>query len=267
MIFGVTRFSVFSPSSNAWKSSREMDEESYKDYLFSDDRLSTRLLIMERFSLPILKAMMEVHDDYHHFITYSKELPQKFQVALAEMVAGCKNLHLVEHKDLANNFRCSIQANAPQKSGLYAIFNLDDDDLITGSYIDQLKVYLGRALEGWAISFGLGVSAVFNKDRATFVDPRECYNPKINIGLALINKYEISEGAVDIGSLSRPSHTLMDRERVVVLSSKQIMWLWARHLEQDTLVNKDADRILKDKQGQMPKVSLDVLRCNFGIVC
>jgi len=242
-----------------------MDEKSYKEYLYSDERLSTRLLIMERFSLPILKAMMENHDDYHHFITYSKELPEKFQAALREMVSGFKNLHFIEHRDLAANFRSSIQSSVSEKSGLYAVFNLDDDDLIASNYIDQLKAYFGKAAEGWAISFGLGVSAVFDKDSATFVDLRECHCPKINIGLALINKYEISGSAVDIGSLSKPSHTLMDRERVVVLSSKQVMWLWARHLEQDTLVNKDAAKILRDKQRQMPEISSNVLRDVFGI--
>ena len=263
MIFGVTRFSVFSPASNAWKASREMTEEKYKAYLFSKSRLSGRLLIMQKFTIPNLKRLSEMHKSFHHFITYSRNLPNDVLASLFSMVSGHDNLHVVEHTLLMRSIKDIIRTNSSTSAGMYALFNLDDDDLVAHDYVTKLFEYVNPSFSGWVVSFGLGISALFDSERGEFHDFRECHHPKINIGLAFVNPYAISADGVDVGCLDRPRHPIIDRERKVVLDSREFMWVWGRHVDQDTLIYKDAASSLKAKQDRMQLVSSEIFEKRF----
>jgi hypothetical protein len=243
-----------------------MTEDKYKDYLFSNSRLSVRLLIMEKYSVPILKQMSSKDSSYHHFITYSTDLPDFFKDSLFKLVEGSDNLHVVEHTSLLTKIKSIIRLNAQSPSGAYAIFNLDDDDLVAKDYISNLREYVDPKFSGWAISFGLGISTLFDNETGEFYDFRECYHPKINIGLALVNSYEISRENVDIGSLSRPSHTIIDKKKKLALDSSNVMWAWARHIDQDTLINKDAMKVLKAKQEKMNLMPNSVFKDRFTVI-
>ena len=62
MFYGVTRYSLFSPGSPSWKTSRSgvfKTQEQYKDYLFSEQRLQMRADVFFGKSVPALAAMAE----------------------------------------------------------------------------------------------------------------------------------------------------------------------------------------------------------------
>ena len=84
MSYGVTRYSLFSPGSQSWKTSSSgvfKSAEEYMGYLFSERRLELREEMFFTRSVPALAAMAENHD-YKHFVMYSGLLPQRHQEVL-----------------------------------------------------------------------------------------------------------------------------------------------------------------------------------------
>ena len=59
-----------------------------------------------------------------------------------------------------------------QVSTLVATVRLDDDDAISSDYLSQLENYLDIKYAGFAISFGMGLSALYSSDKKKIDDIR-----------------------------------------------------------------------------------------------
>ena len=77
MFVGQTRFSLFQPGSSAWKASSSdsaLNEESYRDYLYSEERMESRINIFLEHSIPTIAQAAKYHR-IRHIVSFSESLP------------------------------------------------------------------------------------------------------------------------------------------------------------------------------------------------
>lgn len=124
-----------------------------------------------------------------------------------------------------------------QVSTLVATVRLDDDDAISSDYLSQLENYLDIKYAGFAISFGMGLSALYSSDKKKIDDIREYYYPKIAIGLAYLNIYcPESKGfrylPHNVYRLGK--HSQCDRRCPVIVDSRKSSFIRTIHRSSDT---------------------------------
>lgn len=232
---GITRFSLFSPDSDAWNSSRASDKESraYLDYLYSPARMEPRLKIFGELSLPILEKAADKYE-LRHIVRYSEEMPKEYQDVLKSLADKYSFIILEPHvngKSSLNPYEIGFSLN-PECFGLY---RLDDDDLLSSDFFDQVSRFVQPDFVGMRVSLARGVTALYEGGEFSFV--RECYKPQIAIGLMSIYGRDPS------GSMIAPPdvpHNLSDRYGSVVLNAEKVSWLWTRHVGQDTVYGGDS---------------------------
>jgi hypothetical protein len=236
---GHTRFSLLNPHSPNWlasNGSRFRTPEEYQDYLYSAERLDVRCEIFFDLSLPQLQRSSEGLD-YRHVVSYSDTLPAPYQERLENAEREFDFLVLDRHPGGASSNSLSSVASrmfGPNGSAggpgtPFGLFRLDDDDLLSADYFQQISTYITSANVGMQVSLGTGVTALFDGGR--FFNPRVCHHPMIAIGLTSICTFS------EDGTLLRPvdaSHNRSDRFNPVILDSRNISYLWVRHVTQDT---------------------------------
>lgn len=227
--FGVTRFSVYSPNSAAWNISSRSEKE-YLSNLYSDDRLASRFEIFTSYALPIYKKYSEEYK-YKHILTYSDEMPDKWKFRLYNLADSHPFLILNEAKSLSykkiieNCLRLDSSQNCP-----VAVFRVDDDDVLSEFYIDELSKYVDYPFVGMSVSFGAGIAARYSS--GNYIDFRRVKKPLIAIGLASIGEYrENDEGLMLPESVSHP---ITDNFRPVIVDSQRLMFVWTHHDSQDS---------------------------------
>jgi len=247
MFYGVTRYSLFSPGSHSWKTSRSgvfKTPDDYMQYLFSEKRLNLRADMFFNKAVPALAAMAENHD-YKHFVMYSELLPKRHQdilIAAAakypflvpvewnEVVRGTgieEVLPLVE-EDLAGKFGAA--------DGVQPVvwFRLDDDDVLAADYLTQLENYRTLNHVGMAISFGLGLTAY--KGEHELVNLREYYHPKSAQGMAFVSAFDPRQRRLAI--ITPGPHHGVDQIMPTILDSREHMFFQVRHSDQDSTLNE-----------------------------
>ncbi|ENU22032.1 hypothetical protein F993_03307 [Acinetobacter proteolyticus] len=221
---GQTRFSVYSPDSKAWNISG-FTEEDYIKNLYSDERLSIRMEIFIEKSLPLLDLMRKDYF-YKHIVSYSSNLPEKWKKHLYSAARKYDFLYLDEvDSNVGNPVNNILQGRS---NGSVAYFRLDDDDLLSINYLDYLDSYNNLSFKNMCISFGKGIVAHYENGR--FVDFRICNRRFLAIGQAYIGVF------VD-GKLDIPwgvSHHNVDSQLPVVLDSRNFVFFWTLHSEQDS---------------------------------
>lgn len=249
MFYGVTRYSLFSPGSLSWKTSRSgvfKSPDDYKEYLFSERRLQLREELFFTRSVPALAAMAEGHD-YTQFVMYSGLLPRRHQEVLFAAAAkhpflvpvqwddvvtgtGIEEVQPLMEKDLAAKFH---DGDGVQP---VAWFRLDDDDVLAADYLTCLDAYRSLDHVGMAVSFGLGLTGYKTVDE--LVDLREFYHPKSAQGMAFISAFDPVPGRVEIHAPG--PHYGVDRVMPTVLDSREHMFFQVRHSDQDSTLNGSA---------------------------
>ena len=227
---GQTRFSIFSPDSKAWNISG-LSEQEYLNILYSDERLSLRMKIFCNYSLPLLSKMKKDYS-YKHIVSYSSQLPFKWKQILINSCKQYDFIYLHEVDLYSGNPIINILKDN-NVNGSIAYFRLDDDDLLSINYLDQLSFYNNLSFKNMAISFTRGIVANFD---TSFIDFRECYKQFLAIGQAYIGSY--IDGRLDIPM--NLSHHNLDRHIPVVLDSRQCTYLWTLHNRQDSIYRKNS---------------------------
>lgn len=237
MIFvGHTKFSVYTPSSGAWRASngsRFKTQDEYKKYLFSDTRLKPRIDIMLNFSLPQLALAAKTHNVVH-LISYSELLPAKYEQQLIDASIKYPFLRLDKQK-LGTRWTTPDQigkvllSNSGDPHQPFGIYRLDDDDILPADYFDQNAPYIKEEFVGMQVSLGTGISAIFKDGQ--FYNARKTYHPMLSIGYTSIHKLEMNG---EITKFPVAAHNLADRKYPVILDSKKLGYLWTRHPQQDT---------------------------------
>lgn len=237
IFIGHTRFSLFNPNSTTWKASngsRFRDVEEYKSHLYSSERLALRTEIFVKQSLPQLQEASRGFN-FRHIISYSESLPAEYQEELRRAAIQYPFVVLDRHHEgkqaidqieLAKSLVASIGDDPSQPFGL---FRLDDDDLLPKSFFQQNAPYLQPEYVGKQVSLAEGFTALYID--GAYYHARECYWPMIAIGLMSVCQFGPD------GCLRGPkiaSHNKSDRTNPVILDSRGIGFLWARHADQDT---------------------------------
>ena len=259
MFYGVTRYSLFSPGSLSWKTSRDgvfQTQDDYMQYLFSEKRLQLRADLFLTKSVPVLATMAENYH-YKHFVLYSRFLPVRHKELLLEAAATHPFIVPVEWDEVVRG--TGIEEVSPlidqdlalmfdAKSGLQPVvwFRLDDDDVLASDYLECLERYRTLGNVGMAVSFGLGLTAF--KAEHQLVNLREYYHPKSAQGMAFVSAFDPSRGHL---AISAPGpHTGVDQVMPTILDSREHMFFQMRHSEQDSTLSatpyeRTAETLLK----------------------
>lgn len=230
---GHTRYSLWKPGNASWKASAGnvfRSESEYRDYLFSEERLSLRASIFIESSLPQLAAG-SVNHNYHHVVSYSDLLPLKHQELLEAAAEKYDFLVLDRH----TNHSLDLAQFAAEKFGrgsVYGQFKLDDDDVLSVKYFDHMSRYLSSSFVGMQVSFALGFTGIMHESSISRLS--QSYYPMINLGLLGVNQINGD------GSLLGPAwvaHTRSDRSNPVILDSTAPLYFRALHATNDRSVD------------------------------
>jgi hypothetical protein len=238
MFFGVTRFSLLLPNSNAWYLSKDLYNdtaiEEYKARLFSPTRLDERIEIFFNLVVPSLNKMKGNHN-YYHILQISEELPNHYKLKILELVSKYDFLLIQEvnkfgnSKTTLNEIILDKTKELKNNENIFGLFYLDDDDILSIDYLDKVKKYIYPEFQGYIISFANGITGLLQK--STSLNTKNCYQPKINIGLMRIG-YISEKNEVILPIIG--NHKYSDKFSPTILDSREIMYYWTRHLNQDS---------------------------------
>ncbi|MGP5641495.1 glycosyltransferase [Brachybacterium tyrofermentans] len=233
---GYTRFSLFSPDSKAWAASsgRQMDEDEYRKYLYSPERMEPRAHIFFEHSLPTLNLAVRDHQ-VRHVVSYSVEMPTVYKERMAEAADRYSWLVLDPFENGIGTINVDRIARTfmdqRARRGVYGWYRLDDDDLLPIDYYDRMASYATESNVGMYVSLGAGITAV--QDGELFRNPRHVVQRMIAIGLLAVCRYE------ENGSSTRPSptqaHNRADESAPVIIDSRDPGFYWNRSVTQDTV--------------------------------
>ncbi len=237
LFLGHTRFSLLRPHSDAWRVSNGSfaTDAEYRDYLFSDRRMARRCDIFLNLSLPQIAAAA-TRWPIRHVVSYSDSLPEKYRRQLA--LAAARHPFLILDEQTATSIgvkdeRELVARFAPSSPGVVGAYRLDDDDLLSADYFEQVAPYMRPDNAGMLVSLAAGLTSLHDED-GRFSAFRESYVPMIAIGLLSICRVE-GDGSV-VAPVWSP-HSRADRHNPVILDSRRPSYLWIRHQDQDTTMD------------------------------
>lgn len=231
---GVTRFSLYYPNAVGWNLTQlGLSNEEYEARLFDEKRLDPRWWIFSQLSVPQL-ALGSERFNYRHIVQISPELPEKFKESLKHLACEYKFLVISEESsEHAHSAFVEQQIrDLSQKTGSrhFALFRLDDDDVLADNYFRSLATYVREPFVGLGVSFGRGFQVMLlGRNLFNF---RRLYQPRNSMGLALIGKVTSQNGIVR-GRFS--NHARCDLEIPTVLDSRSPLVLSIKHRGQDSL--------------------------------
>lgn len=270
---GTTRFSLFQPDSPSWRLTRRADwsgPDDYRDHLFSDERMEPRCDIFCTLAAPLYQEMAERHD-YRHLVRYSPDLPSRWKDRLRQAAQDNPVLWLVEAgsgtPDVTSLLNEHLRVRAGRQDAMLFVFRVDDDDLLSRDFLDQVEPYVRPHHHGYALSFSDGFAGLYEDGRYTRV--AQLHLPLSSMGQGAVGTWRGREGTLAVRSIS--NHARTDRHRTVILDGRRPTFLQTRHVGQDTAVKEDdpldADqaraRIVQQFRKLTEVEDLDVLRDRF----
>lgn len=221
---GQTRFSLYIPNCVDWNISN-FEEDRYVEHLFSDERMTLRAKIFSEISIPLMNKM-KGDFEFYHIISYSSILPKKWKDLLFKLAEKYPFIYLHEidkNKDIP-----IPELLKNKKEGSVAFFRLDDDDLLSIDYLNNLSKYNSVAFKNMAISFGKGIIGFYKgKD---YIDFRDAIQKYPSMGQAYIGYWK--NNILELPPLY--SHHNLDQNIPVIVDSLKIMYLQTYHAIQDT---------------------------------
>lgn len=247
LFIGHTRFSVHQYGSGFFNATRDasrgagFSEDEYTAWLYDDERLAPRTEIFTQISLPQLAQAAKKYK-VAHFVSYSPDLPEKHRSELEQAARKYDFLHLNETtKAVSANPTLGLikrgLALHDHTGGVFGIYRLDDDDVLSVHYFDHMAPYVTGSHAGWWVSLGLGFSAI-RTTQGEFVYARQMYYPKSAFGPMVIA--EAAPGG-KINHIGAPKHTALDKYSPTVLDSRDPAYFHIRHASQDSTVTGDSE--------------------------
>lgn len=246
--FGVTRFSLFDPDSAAWRLTRRgdwPDAEAYAEHLFSEERMGPRCDIFCDLAAPLYQQMAEGHS-FRQMVLYSAIMPQRWKDRLEQAAERYPVLWLIESEggspDVKSYLREHLRTHSSGQNSLVFAFRVDDDDLLSADYLDQVEPYVTAQHHDHAISFSSGFAALYENGTYTRVAP--WHQRLSSIGQGSIGTWRAQEERLALTLIG--NHNRTDRGRTVLLDGRRPTFLQTRHIGQDTAVKEteplDAER-------------------------
>lgn len=200
-------------------------------------------------TLPTLDAGRQDFD-LIHVVSYSEELPQKYKRMLydAERDYAWLKLDLRVHGKRKSD-PSELAKSIVGKGAAYGRYRLDDDDILSTSYFQQMEKYVASPFVGMRVSLALGVVAELESGR--LVNPREIREVNASQGLLEVNRFD-ERGKLE--SPERISHKKSDRVGPVILDSRETSHVRVLHDTQDTLIGRRA--AVRDRRGKLSGLPL-----------
>lgn len=263
----VVKFSVLDPDWAGWRATNSgvfnsLDE--YREHLWGANRMKTRMRIFGQWAVPHYQAMAAKHD-FRVLVQHSPDLPDTYLGQLRELADANPVLRLAPtpnfveaHQGIRDEMRVDGQ------TGPVVMLRVDDDDIMSADFLDQLDPHVTPEHRGWAISLGYGLAA--RTDSKGLIDFRLMTSPLIAIGQAYVGWYDRPSGDLDISPLLH--HRLVHRKLPTILDSRSLAWIYVKHPWQDTRVGMDPEaaraRMIKEHR-KLPlyKESWNALNLSF----
>lgn len=230
-VYGVTRYSVANPRGNQqwWALSAKNKGEDYTTKLWAADRMEPREHVFLNLATPIYQRF---HDSYgyRHIVQYSPEMPARWVDALEDAARTYPVLLLLPGSRWQDRVTCiknDIKARRCSP-GPAAWLRVDDDDLLATTFLDQLVPKLVPAHDGYAVSFGRGLTAEL--DGLTLRNFGRTTRVMASMGQAFIGS---------VGEQSRvswpptTSHHRAHESMPTIVDSREVAYLRLIHENQD----------------------------------
>lgn len=266
------RFSVLTKS-KAWRISRENGFENYKSKLFSKERLESKFYLFEKLVLPNLKQLFESCDkvDMQVLLVTSSLLPPVYAQRLQHLVKDFNFITVVaidentKLKDPINDF-VRAHTRSQKRHCAFATVRMDDDDLLSSSYIRSITKFVTSEFAGNVVSFSKGYETYYNfESKRTEHNIRVSW-PRIALGLAHINFFDAEEQKFRDNILSIygvGDHSKIDQHRPLIVDNTRGMFLRMSYVEQDTQGTGIHERI---RRKDCSLVNIEEVTENFPIV-
>lgn len=229
----VVRFSLFDPEWKGWRSTNSGTFDSadeYRDWLWAPDRMEPRFTIFGEHAAPTYQRIAERHD-FRVLVQHSHDLPDQWLDRLRDLERRYPALRLVPlpgWEEARDTVRRDLFRDG--RTGMVVMLRIDDDDLISTDFVDQLAPYSGRRFEGWAVSLGLGLVGRFTDGRIT--DLRHFALPLSSIGQAYVGRFDRRRKKLNLSPLQH--HRKVSQVLPTVLDSREAAFVQVRHGLQDT---------------------------------
>lgn len=243
MFFGITRFSFFYPNTN-WRIARDgyfATPAEYAEYLFSPDRLDPRFDIFENLSLPNLERLA-ASDEFVHVLNITNNMPDAYRERVHGWARrypflvvnekrlgeddGFKSIEQICHETMAA--RCGASSAVTP----FARFRLDDDDILSSDFIDQMRPYVAPAFVGMSVSLPMTYAGFYNGPGEGVENLRIWKTPMHSAGLAYVCAYDGSKDDVEWVNIG--SHHKQDEFSPTIHDSRRPSAFKLWHVEQDT---------------------------------
>lgn len=229
-IFGVTRYSVYQPASDDWVLSGGADPDEYRARLWAAERMAPREQVFLEWAVPIYQRFHEAHG-YRHLVQHSPQMPARWLDSLRDAAATYPVLMLVPSGAWQDR-RLAMARDLKRRrlpAGPAAWLRVDDDDLLATDFIDRLAPLVTVAHEGFAVTFGKGLTAQLDDGKLAHFGTT--IQPMVSMGLTFIGSHDGAGTATF--PLSRRSHAHVHRHLPTLVDSREVAYLRLLHENQD----------------------------------
>lgn len=271
LFIGHTRFSVHTYGSGQFNATRDASqgvgftEAEYTSWLYDDRRLGPRMEIFTRYSLPQLARASEACH-LVHYVSYSPSLPERYKTRLRKAAEDYEFLEINETSGTVSSFPPrkligEVVKKFNPASGVYGVYRLDDDDILSVNYFDQMAPYVTPEHRGWWVSLGSGVAAI--NDGSCHVFARKHYRPKFALGLLYVGG--VTDGG-EVDPIRVRKHTVVDKYAPTIIDSRDAAFFHLRHEGQDSSLDAKVKPFYAEAYANLrggDPADLDVVRANF----
>ncbi|TQE99145.1 MAG: hypothetical protein FKY71_10130 [Spiribacter salinus] len=196
-IFFVVRYSILLTGGGSWKAAKQ-DLSAYRRQLFAEERLDERIRLFEGLTLQSLKSQQFDADvSVSLVILTSAELPAHAADALDRSIQALPDwldVKVVQAdasgpglRQLTQTAIDSLLSARMASSGVpYATVRLDDDDILSRTYVQALSRYVMHTFNDMAVSFPKGLIGTVSRENRRIDSVRRYYAPKHAQGIAHI---------------------------------------------------------------------------------
>lgn len=257
LFIGHTRFSLFSPESGAWiasNGSKFRTVEDYRDYLFSAERMDPRCEIFFNYTLPMLAIASEEYV-FGHVVSFSDTLPDRYQTRLSEAAKNFPFLILDRVEagggmmNVARAARRLMASAGMPLTTVYGSLRLDDDDILSADYFEQMARHITLDKVGHVISLSRGVTAMHAGGR--FYYARDAVLPLHSKGHLGVCRFD------EAGNFHAPvggPHNEADKVNPVIIDGSKFSHIWVRSTTQDTSLYQ----LGKSKADMLDRIYIDM---------
>lgn len=205
--------------------------------MFSRSRLDIHEHLFTHLTLPSVECQIDREGvlDFSFMVLTSEVLPEPYLGNLHRLAEERPWMDVVELPAFVNQPFAGLGAMIEQRctSSRYVTVRLDDDDVLSGDYMDGLQKHLDLPWRDYAVSFPRGFCGFYG--RRGFSEFRKFNKPKLALGLATVHDLKPARNGsrriryvYDFGR-----HARLDEKLPVILNGSFPAYLRTIHSQSD----------------------------------